>query len=65
MQASVAVGEPGVTLLDPDTYALEVLSSIFNSFGGQLFDQVRAEQVRAALCATLLLVCSFCGHACL
>ncbi|GFH09041.1 LuxS/MPP-like metallohydrolase [Haematococcus lacustris] len=39
-QASVVVAEPGVRLEEPDSYPLEVLSTAFNSFGGQLFDQV-------------------------
>lgn len=32
-QASVAVGEPGIAMRDPDEYSLEVLNSIFNGFG--------------------------------
>ncbi|KAL6762438.1 Metalloenzyme, LuxS/M16 peptidase-like protein [Haematococcus lacustris] len=40
-QASVVVAEPGVRLEEPDSYPLEVLSTAFNSFGGQLFDQSR------------------------
>jgi hypothetical protein len=41
-QASVLVSEPGVTLLDPDAYTLDVLATTLNGFGGQLFDQARA-----------------------
>lgn len=36
----MAVAEPGVSLMDPDAYALDLLATTFNSFGGQLFDQV-------------------------
>lgn len=32
-QASVAVGEPGIQMMDPDEYSLEVLTSVFNGFG--------------------------------
>ena len=41
MQATVALGEPGVSLFDRDAYALEVLSGMYNGFGGQLFNAVR------------------------
>ena len=40
MQASVAVGEPGISFDDPDKAALDVLSGILNGFGGELFNQV-------------------------
>ncbi|MEW5306139.1 MAG: hypothetical protein WDW36_008628 [Sanguina aurantia] len=43
-QASVAMAEPGVSLTDPAMFPLEVLGSVFNSFGGQLFDQIRSRQ---------------------
>ncbi|GFH25412.1 LuxS/MPP-like metallohydrolase, partial [Haematococcus lacustris] len=43
-QASVVVAEPGVRLEEPDSYPLEVLSTAFNSFGGQLFDQIRSRE---------------------
>ena len=39
-QASVALGEPGVSLKDPDAYALEVLGGMYNGFGGSLFNEV-------------------------
>ena len=42
MQASVALGEPGVSLKDPDAYALEVLGGMYNGFGGSLFNEVRS-----------------------
>lgn len=45
-QASVALGEVGISLTDPDHYALEVLNDILNSFGGKLFDQIRSREVR-------------------
>ena len=40
LQATVIFGEPGVSLLDPDVNALDLLGSTLNSFGGQLFDKV-------------------------
>lgn len=45
-QASVAMGEVGISLTDPDHYALDVLNDILNSFGGKLFDQIRSREVR-------------------
>lgn len=42
-QASVAIAEPGISLADPDLFALDVLSSLLNGFGGKLFDSVRSE----------------------
>lgn len=44
-QASVAAGEPGVSLRDPDAAPLDVLSSVLNSFGGRLFNQIRSREV--------------------
>ena len=44
-QASVLVGEPGISLADTDSYALDVLGDILNSFGGRLFDQIRSREV--------------------
>ncbi|KAK3259356.1 hypothetical protein CYMTET_31641, partial [Cymbomonas tetramitiformis] len=41
-QANVAMMELGVTLDDPDIFALDVLNSLLNGFGGRLFDQVRS-----------------------
>jgi len=43
-QASVAAGEPGVSLRDPDAAPLDVLSSVLNSFGGRLFNQIRSRE---------------------
>ena len=43
-QASVVSVEPGIQLSDPDAAPLDVLSSIFNSFGGQLFDTLRSRE---------------------
>lgn len=45
LQASVAVGEVGISLQDPDDYALDVLGDILNSFGGRIFDQIRSREV--------------------
>ena len=45
-QATVALGELGVTLMDPDHFALDVLNDILNSFGGKLFDEIRSREVR-------------------
>ena len=41
------MGEIGVTLMDPDHYALDVLNDILNSFGGKLFDEIRSREVNA------------------
>lgn len=43
-QASVVSVEPGIQLSDPDAYPLDVLGSIFNSFGGRLFDTLRSRE---------------------
>lgn len=43
-QSSVFVGEPGLTLSDPDVYSLDVLSSRLNGFGGLLFDELRTRE---------------------
>lgn len=53
-QASIAVGEVGIDLLDPDSFALDVLGDIMNGFGGRLFDELRSKEVRAVavLCWT-------------
>ena len=40
------MGEVGISLTDPDHYALDVLNDILNSFGGKLFDQIRSREVR-------------------
>ena len=45
-QASVAMGEPGVGLADPDAAALDVLTCVLNNFGGRLFNQIRSREVR-------------------
>ena len=47
-QASIAVGEVGINLLDPDSFALDVLGDIMNGFGGRLFDELRSKEVCAA-----------------
>jgi zinc protease len=41
-QATVLLGEPGVSIADPDAPAVDVLSTALNSFGGALFDAVRS-----------------------
>jgi hypothetical protein len=33
VQSSVAVGEVGIAMRDPDEYSLDVLTGLFNSFG--------------------------------
>lgn len=43
-QASIAVGEVGIDLLDPDSFALDVLGDIMNGFGGRLFDEIRSKE---------------------
>lgn len=43
-QASIAVGEVGIDLLDPDSFALDVLGDIMNGFGGRLFDELRSKE---------------------
>lgn len=43
-QASISVGEVGIDLLDPDSFALDVLGDIMNGFGGRLFDQLRSKE---------------------
>ncbi|KXZ52708.1 hypothetical protein GPECTOR_8g103 [Gonium pectorale] len=43
-QANVLTAEPGITLSDPDVFALDVLGGVFNSFGGQLFDTLRSRE---------------------
>lgn len=47
MQTSIAIGELGVDHTHPDAPALDVLSSLFNGFGGSLFEEIRSRQVRA------------------
>eukprot|EP00882_Tetradesmus_deserticola_P031586 GHRQ01035726.1.p1 GENE.GHRQ01035726.1~~GHRQ01035726.1.p1 ORF type:complete len:207 (+),score=74.32 GHRQ01035726.1:199-819(+) len=44
LQASVYAGEPGISLSDPDCYALDVLAATLNGFGGTLFDELRTRQ---------------------
>ncbi|GAX72597.1 hypothetical protein CEUSTIGMA_g53.t1 [Chlamydomonas eustigma] len=39
LQASVEVAEPGLELTHPDVPALEVLTGMYNGFGGTLFNQ--------------------------
>ncbi|CAK0782146.1 hypothetical protein CVIRNUC_005584 [Coccomyxa viridis] len=43
-QASVGMGELGISLGDPDDWALDVLGDILNSFGGRLFDRIRSRE---------------------
>eukprot|EP00891_Asterochloris_glomerata_P007133 jgi/Astpho2/7133/e_gw1.00111.7.1_t len=43
-QASIATGEVGINILDPDACALDVLGDIFNGFGGRLFDELRSRE---------------------
>ena len=45
MQASVGMGELGISLGDPDDWALDILGDILNSFGGRLFDRIRSREV--------------------
>ena len=47
-QATVAAGELGISLGDPDVFPLDVLGDIFNSFGGKLFDEIRSREVNCA-----------------
>ncbi len=34
----------GISLSDPDVFALDALGGVFNSFGGQLFDTLRSRE---------------------
>ncbi|KAF8071282.1 zinc protease-like protein [Scenedesmus sp. PABB004] len=43
-QAAVFAGERGVSLGDPDVYALDVLASRLNGFGGLVFDTLRTRK---------------------
>lgn len=45
VQASIAVGELGVSRTDPDAPTLDVLTDVLNGFGGSLFNQIRSRQV--------------------
>jgi len=40
-QAHVVLGFQGLTLFDPDRYALEVLSTVLSGMGGRLFTELR------------------------
>ena len=44
LQASLATGEPGVQMMDPDECALDVLTDLFNGFDGTLFNQIRSKE---------------------
>lgn len=44
------MGELGISLGDPDDWALDVLGDILNSFGGRLFDRIRSREVQLAMC---------------
>lgn len=43
-QASVAIGQAGVSLRDPDAIGLDVMSSVLNGFGGRLFNEIRSRE---------------------
>ena len=43
-QAHLVIGYPGVTLADPDRFALEVLSTILSGQGGRLFVELREKR---------------------
>lgn len=43
-QSAVAMGEPGIQLMDRDEYSLQVLDRLFNGFGGRLFNQIRSRE---------------------
>lgn len=45
LQASVAMGEMGVSIANPDAPALDILNEILNSFGGRLFNEIRSKEV--------------------
>ena len=40
----MVMGELGPMLDDPDVYALDILNSVLNGFGGRLFDQARPQR---------------------
>ena len=42
----MGMGELGISLGDPDDWALDVLGNILNSFGGRLFDRIRSREVQ-------------------
>ena len=44
------MGELGISLGDPDDWALDILGDILNSFGGRLFDRIRSREVWHILC---------------
>jgi zinc protease len=46
-QAHVVLGFQGLTLFDPDRYALEVLSSVLSGMGGRLFTELRDKRSMA------------------
>ncbi|GAQ83813.1 peptidase m16 domain protein [Klebsormidium nitens] len=43
-QGYVRFGELGVTIDDPDVFALDVLNNVLNGFGGRLFNEVRSRE---------------------
>ena len=45
----MGMGELGISLGDPDDWALDVLGDILNSFGGRLFDRIRSREVQLHL----------------
>jgi len=44
VQASVAMGQLGTLLDDPDIHALDALNGMLNGFGGRLFNEVRSRE---------------------
>jgi len=38
------MGEPGISLMQPDAFALSALNAVLNSFGGTLFDTLRTQE---------------------
>jgi len=46
-QAHVVLGFQGLTLLDPDRHALEVLSTVLSGMGGRLFTELRDKRSMA------------------
>ena len=51
------MGELGISLGDPDDWALDVLGDILNSFGGRLFDRIRSREVHSAVTSCLVPLC--------
>src|SRR5678815_4271786 len=49
-QAHVVLGFQGLTLVDPDRHALEVLSTVLSGMGGRLFTELRDKRSMAYTC---------------